>query len=107
MKNTNLLMAFAWVAFLEGVSYVLLLLAMLMKYDIVGNVETGKMLVANLGMAHGLLTVLYVLLLVQCKVSYSWGMGKTVLYFVLSLIPFGSFWVDKELLAEKRALQAV
>ncbi|RQO30658.1 hypothetical protein DBR32_07965 [Taibaiella sp. KBW10] len=100
MKDKKALVRFGWVAILEGISFILLLLAMLMKYDIIGDVEMGKALVKNIGMAHGVLFVLYTLLLIQCWTQYSWKIGKSALYFILSFLPLGTFWVDKQVKKE-------
>ncbi len=81
------------VAFLEGVSFlVLLLIAMPLKYAF------GQPLaVKHVGMAHGVLFVLYVLLLLGVGVERGWSAKKIMLGFVASLVPLGTFWADKRL----------
>lgn len=84
------------VGFVEGVSYlVLLLIAMPLKYA-AGRPEAVK----HVGMAHGVLFVLYVLLLVAVGVERGWSLRKMVLGFVASLVPLGTFWADKHLFRE-------
>lgn len=51
------------------------------------------------GMAHGLLFVVYVLLLLQVTFSYKWPVGKAVMAFAASLVPFGTFYADKKIFA--------
>ena len=53
------------------------------------------------GMAHGLLFILYVLLLLQVAFVYKWGFLKTSLAFLASLIPFGTFYADKKMFSKQ------
>lgn len=81
------------VAFLEGVSFlVLLLIAMPLKYF------AGQPLaVRHVGMAHGLLFVLYVGLLLAVGLERGWSARKMALGFLASVVPLGTFWADKHL----------
>lgn len=82
---------------LEGISFLLLLgVAMPLKY-LAGFPEAVEVA----GMAHGILFVLYVILLVQCMVELKWSFGKAVLAFGASLIPLGPFFLDRILLRDK------
>ena len=105
MNSKKLLSYFSWVAILEGLSFLILIAASLMKRGFFGDAETGTMLVKNVGMAHGVLFVLYVILLFQCKSAYGWSMKRVIIYFILSFVPFGTFGVDKQLRNEKAALK--
>ena len=81
------------VAFLEGVSFlVLLLVAMPLKY-LAGQPHAMR----PVGMAHGVLFVLYVLLLLQQTIARRWSWRTALLGFVASLVPLGTFWADKKL----------
>ena len=81
------------VAILEGVSFlVLLLIAMPLKY-LAGQPQA----VRQVGIAHGLLFVLYVLLLIQQSIERGWSVKKVLLGFIASLVPLGTFWADKKL----------
>lgn len=103
MKTTTL-KQFGLIAIAEGISFLLLLLiAMPIKYF--GNKELGDQLVRYIGMAHGVLFVLYALLLLFCLIQYRWKIGKAVIYFFLSFVPFGTFWVDKKVKEEIRSLE--
>lgn len=78
------------VAFLEGVSFLLLLgIAMPLKY--MAGIPEG---VRVIGMAHGVLFVLYVFLLIQVTMEKNWSWKKALLAFIASLIPFGTFYAD-------------
>ena len=84
------------VAFLEGVSFlVLLLVAMPLKY-LAGQTDA----VRYVGMAHGLLFVLYALLVLQNAIESSWSWRKAGLALLASLVPLGTFWADKRLFRE-------
>lgn len=83
-------------AFTEGVSFLLLLgIGMPLKYAF--GMPTPNRVI---GMAHGLLFVLYVLLVIQCAIEFSWGWRKTGLALLASVIPFGTFWADARLFRE-------
>lgn len=78
------------VAFLEGVSYLILVfIGMPLKY-FAGQPEMVK----KVGMAHGLLFVLFVLTLVQVAIEQDWKWTKALKAFVTSLLPFGTFWFE-------------
>lgn len=78
------------VALLEGISFlVLVFIAMPMKY-LAGKPEMVK----QVGMAHGLLFVLFVLTLVQAATENNWGWKKPIIAFAASLLPFGTFWFE-------------
>ncbi len=87
MKNI-----FRIVAFLEGVSYLLLLfIATPIKYF--GDNETY---VKMLGMPHGMLFIIYIILAFMLKKEQKWE-GKTFwIVLIASIIPFGTFYIDKK-----------
>ena len=81
------------IGFAEGISFLILLgIAMPLKYFF-GLPETVRVV----GMAHGLLFVLYVLLVIQVGIARSWSFGKIALALLASIIPFGTFWADRRL----------
>jgi integral membrane protein len=80
------------VAFLEGCSYVLLGFTMILKYKFA--MPQPNYIV---GLAHGILFVLYVGLLLQVSWIHRWNLLKILGAFVASLIPFGTFYADKAL----------
>ncbi|AZJ33176.1 MULTISPECIES: DUF3817 domain-containing protein [Tenacibaculum] len=84
---------FRLVSLLEGISYILLLfIAVPIKY-LQGNPEYVKML----GMPHGLLFVGYIVLAIMLKYELNWN-GKTFgIVCLLSILPFGTFFVGKYL----------
>ncbi|MBL4594004.1 MAG: DUF3817 domain-containing protein [Flavobacteriales bacterium] len=90
MKNSlNILRL---LAFLEGISYLVLLgIAMPLKYYY-DKPDAVKIV----GMAHGVLFVLYVINLLIVHLRLRWSYGKTIGAFIASLIPFGTFYADKK-----------
>ena len=87
------------VGFLEGVSFlVLLLIAMPLKYiwDMPGAVRV-------VGMAHGLLFTAYVVMVMRAVADDVLDRRQGIRCAVASVLPFGPFVVDRELhaLAER------
>ena len=85
------------IAFLEGVSFLVLLgIAMPLKY------YAGMPLaVKTVGMAHGILFVLFIFSIIEVKISHKWSFAKTFLSFLSSLIPFGTFVLDARVLKKE------
>ena len=80
------------IAILEGISYLaLLFFAMPMKY-FGGNPE----FIRPVGMLHGWLFVLYTLLLLLAHYQFRWGWKITFWGFVLSFLPFGTFYAERK-----------
>jgi integral membrane protein len=88
---------FRTVAVLEGISYLVLLFIAMPLKRLAGIHEVQK----YVGWAHGLLFILFMALLVQVWVTYKWSFYKVVVAFVASLIPFGTFILDKRLEKEE------
>ena len=83
---------FRIVSILEGISYLLLLfIATPIKY-LSGN----EMFVKMLGMPHGLLFLTYVVLAIMLKYEQGWETKKFFIILVASIIPFGTFYIDKK-----------
>ncbi|MCU0433535.1 MAG: DUF3817 domain-containing protein [Bacteroidia bacterium] len=83
------------VAFLEGCSYLALGITMWLKYGY--DMPKPNYIV---GMLHGLLFILYCILLLQVGIARGWSFLKMMLGFVASLLPFGTFLADKHLFRE-------
>jgi len=90
-KSTKIFNTFLHVGHIEGVSYlVLLLIAMPLKYY--ANIPEAVKVV---GYLHGILFITYCVLLALVMQKMKWKLGKGFLAFILSLIPFGTFWLYK------------
>ena len=84
---------------LEGLSYIILLaIAMPLKY-LAGKPE----MVSVVGMAHGVLFVLYIAFTMLAKVQYAWTWKRVFMLWLASVIPFGTFYVDYKLLRYEKA----
>lgn len=81
-------------AFLEGISYLLLLfVAVPIKY-LNGDPQYVKLL----GMPHGLLFVAYIVLAIWLKPDFKWSKKDFIIVLLASVIPFGTFYVEKKFL---------
>ncbi|MEO5890463.1 MAG: DUF3817 domain-containing protein [Ferruginibacter sp.] len=89
---SNSLSRFRLVAFLEGCSYLLFAITMPLKY-MLGMPKPNYVV----GMIHGVLFLLYLVLLLQVSIQYKWSLKKIFLAFIASLIPFGTFYANKKL----------
>ena len=86
--------AFRIISFLEGVSYLLLLfIATPIKY-LQGDASYVKLL----GMPHGILFMLYVVLAIVIQKEMTWNNKTLGIVLACSIIPFGTFYVDKKYL---------
>ncbi len=83
------------VAFMEGCSFLLLGFTMILKYKF--SIPQPNYIV---GLAHGILFVLYIFLLLQVSFLHRWSIFKMFMAFIASLIPFGTFYADKVLFRE-------
>ena len=87
---------FRLTAFLEGVSYILLLfIAVPIKYLL-----NEALYVKILGMPHGILFILYILFSIIAKIKYNWNFRKFLVISIASLVPFGTFYIDKKYLTK-------
>jgi len=88
------LKTFRVISLLEALSFVILLLvAMPIKY-ILGNPE----LVRIVGMAHGILFVLYIIGALLFKNKLNWSNQILVVVILCSIIPLGPLYVDRKYL---------
>ena len=85
--------------FIEGLSFIVLLgIAMPLKY-MAGKPE----MVSIVGMAHGVLFLLYILFTILAKFQYPWSWKKILLLWVASVVPFGTFYADYKFLRFEKA----
>ena len=90
---------FRIVAFWEGISYlVLLFVAMPLKYGF-----GADMAVRVVGMAHGVLFLAYCLTLALA--ARRLGARLSLLAFVVSFVPAGTFWLEGRLRRDERELE--
>jgi integral membrane protein len=85
------------VGFVEGISYLLLLfVAMPLKY-LYGMPEAVRVV----GMAHGVLFLLFVAALVHAARAGRWPLLRAAWGFASAVIPFGTFVLDAQLRREQ------
>jgi integral membrane protein len=89
------------IGFIEGVSYLVLLgIAMPLKYF-----ADYPLAVKYTGWVHGVLFVAFGVALLNVWISRKWPFLKVVKAFIASLLPFGTFILDKSLKAEEASIQ--
>lgn len=82
-----------WIGRLEGASFLLLLgVAMPLKY-----LAGQPLAVRVLGMAHGVLFLLFLAALWRAADAHGWPRRHVVLGVIASLVPFGTFWFERRL----------
>lgn len=78
---------------IEGISFIILLfIAMPLKY-MMGIPEATKIV----GSIHGMLFILFIYTQFMASKSEKWGIKFDALAFILSIIPFGSFYLANRL----------
>ncbi len=94
--NTEL-KRFRTIALLEGISLLILMgIGMPLKY------MAGIPIVVKVtGWVHGVLFILYVFALIAVKVKYKWTFSRTLIAFMASLLPFGTFVLDAKVLKKE------
>jgi integral membrane protein len=96
----NELKIFRTISFAEGISLLtLLFIAMPLKY-FMGMPEIVKVV----GWVHGILFIIYVGTLIMVQVTQRWPFIFLLAAFAASVIPFGTFVLDKQL--RKKAHEA-
>lgn len=89
----SLLTIFRGIAFLEGLSYILLLfIAVPIKY-----MNNDPSYVKILGMPHGMLFMGYIALSIVLRIDNQWIKNNFLAVILASVIPFGTFVVDYKL----------
>ncbi|MBT33531.1 MAG: hypothetical protein CMO01_28030 [Thalassobius sp.] len=79
-------------AILEGISYLLFGITMPLKYGL--GIKEPNLYV---GMAHGWLFIIYVILCIQNIYLKKWSFKVAFFALVASLIPFGTFVADAKI----------
>lgn len=86
------------VGFLEGLSFLLLVfIAMPMKY-----IWDQPLLVKYVGMGHGVLFIVFLLVLFAVCERQKWSLKMFLLGFMAFILPFGPFFFDHKLKAFQR-----
>lgn len=91
-----MLKLFKIVAILEGVSYLALFANMLFIKP--SNMELYKTLLFPIGMGHGLLFIAYLVMATMLKFELDWNWKKFGIIAIASVLPFGTFYIEKKYL---------
>ncbi len=89
MRKNLLTSAFRIIACLEGLSYIFLLIAVPIKY-----ILKNEYYVQILGMPHGILFILYIVLAFLLQKQMKWRNSQMIIIILASVVPFGTFYVD-------------
>ena len=100
MKTTLFTTSLGWlkiIGWLEGISFlVLLCIAMPLKYY-AGKPEAVK----HVGMAHGVLFIVYLLLVTIVSLKQKWHFKEIIIAVIASFIPLGTFYAEKTIFSKK------
>jgi len=86
---------FRLVAYAEAATFLILLVCVVVK-----RVFHGPDLVRVMGPVHGVLFLVYFVMVLQVRPSQAWTLAKTILVIVASALPFGGFFVGSHLVEE-------
>ena len=86
------------IAFLEGLSLILLVFVAVPLKDMLGNPIGSEVL----GPIHGALFLLFIINTISVAIEYDWGFSNRTTWMVLisSFIPFGTFYMDRTVLSK-------
>ncbi|MEP1488316.1 MAG: DUF3817 domain-containing protein [Algibacter sp.] len=85
-------------ALLEGISYILLLFIATPIKHFTGDPQYVKLL----GMPHGMLFILYIILAFLIKGDMKWTNKSFLFVLLASILPFGTFYIERKYLKPQR-----
>jgi integral membrane protein len=97
MNFKTLLGSLRLIGFAEGISFLMLLGTMVLKYKF--KIPEPNYII---GAAHGLLFIAFIYLVFHSFLSYKWKFMELVFVVISSLIPFGTFIADAKILKPKQ-----
>lgn len=83
-------------AILEGISYLLLIPTIILKYGFDMGFPNKVV-----GSIHGMLFMLYVTWVIYYAIKVKWSIPKTLICLAASLFPFATFIVDHKILKKE------
>lgn len=89
---------FRLVAVLEAVTYLALLAAVVLY-----RVLDGPDFIGFLGPVHGIVFLVYLVLVLQIRESQGWSLVQTIVVIVAAAVPFGGFAVERRMLDDTGA----
>ncbi|WP_264564222.1 DUF3817 domain-containing protein [Flavobacterium sp. N3904] len=91
-----MLKIFKVTAIIEGITYLVLIANMLILKT--NNPELYQTIVRPFGMGHGALFIGYVLLAILLRKSQNWDLKTFGIILIASIVPFGTFYIEKKYL---------
>jgi integral membrane protein len=90
---------FKYLSIAEGYSFLaILFVTMPLKY--IGGIGLPNTIV---GMAHGMLFLAYVVMAIVVAQLLKWSFKDTLIVLVMSVVPFGTFWMKDKYLTGSNA----
>jgi integral membrane protein len=90
------------IGIIEGISFLVLLgIAMPLKY-LAGMPRA----VSVVGMAHGVLFILYLVALAHAHVTVAWPIRRSLTVLAAAVLPLGPFFIEGSLRREQRQLES-
>ncbi|MFP5318207.1 MAG: DUF3817 domain-containing protein [Acidimicrobiia bacterium] len=83
---------FRLVAYVEAVSYLALLGAVVLY-----RVLDGPDFIGILGPLHGIIFLVFFVVVLKVRGGQGWGVGRTILVLIAASLPFGGFFVGRDL----------
>lgn len=84
------------IAFLEGCSLLILVfIAMPVKY-LLDMPEATK----AIGLVHGILFIVFIFATIVISISQKWNISRVMMVMASSVLPFGTFYIDKKILSK-------
>ncbi len=104
MKLSTILGQLRILAILEGISFLLLIPTIILKYGFEMGLPNKIV-----GSIHGLLFILYSVWVIYYAIKKKWSLMKTLICLAASLLPIATFIVDQKILKKETEdeLQAV
>jgi integral membrane protein len=86
------------ISLFEGASYLILLVATIVKRT--AENEVG---VQIMGPVHGVLFLVFAYMILVAHNELGWRFSRAVMAIVLGVLPFGAFWLERSWLREGRS----
>jgi len=95
-RTEAMIARFRVVAYAEATTFLILLAGVFVKRVLDGS----DMGVRVMGPIHGVVFLVYLVMVLQVRASQAWTLGQTILVIVASALPFGGFFVGRHLVDE-------
>ena len=89
--------AFRVAAYVEAVTYLMLLVAV-----VIYRVLDGPDFIGLLGPIHGIAFLVYLFLVIRIREDQAWDLWRTLLIIIASALPLGGFWAARHLNENRR-----